>query len=190
MKRKQAEFPFENYWMYAPRLHEKEGRYYVILVDKENSNKRKCISFARYLMSVHLGRLLSKEEHVDHIDDDKKNDVIENLQILSQEDNQKKYSKNLSRTYAKLVCSNCKKDYIKEKRHVNKTKTGQYCSRRCAGIGSYQLPENNPERMQKYSDISKLKSLGLSCYKISEILGIPRQTVDHITRKLGINTPK
>jgi hypothetical protein len=53
----------------------------------ETGNERKTISYARYLMSTHLGRLLTDEEHVDHINDIKLDDRIENLQILSQKEN-------------------------------------------------------------------------------------------------------
>ena len=41
----------------------------------------------RYLLAVKLGRYLTDEEQVDHIDDDKTNDNIDNLQILTVKEN-------------------------------------------------------------------------------------------------------
>jgi hypothetical protein len=82
----QAEYPFEEYKLYVV-FHKKMKRRMACLVSKEN---RTTISYARYLMSVHLGRKLTKIETVDHIDGDTLNDSLENLQILSNEDNIKK----------------------------------------------------------------------------------------------------
>ena len=91
MKRKHAEFPYSEYWIYKV-WHEKEGRWQANLIYKEDTTKRTTISYARYVLSVHLGRLLdSKTEHVDHIDNNCANDELENLQILSPEDNKLKF---------------------------------------------------------------------------------------------------
>jgi len=87
-KGRSAPPPFEGYTVYGPTVHKNERRY-VHLVKKDYSH-RGSMSLARYLMSVHLGRLLGQEEHVDHIDGDFTNDDIENLQILSPADNLRK----------------------------------------------------------------------------------------------------
>ena len=63
----------------------KEGRRYVVLV--RNDQTKSCTSYARFLMSVKLGRRLLKEEQVDHIDEDRSNDSIDNLQIMTQRNN-------------------------------------------------------------------------------------------------------
>ena len=69
-----------------------QGRNSVCLYNSE-TKKRHTVSYARYLMSTHLGRFLDKDEHVDHIDNDKSNDVITNLQILSQLENNRKQAR-------------------------------------------------------------------------------------------------
>ncbi len=48
------------------------------------------MSYARWKMIQHLQRNLLKEEHVDHINDDCTDDRVENLQILSQLENNRK----------------------------------------------------------------------------------------------------
>ena len=64
--------------------HKGEGRRYIVMT---RGSHRICTSYARYLMSVAKGRRLDKTEQVDHIDEDKSNDTIENLQILTQKEN-------------------------------------------------------------------------------------------------------
>lgn len=81
--------PFDKEWKHGYLVTNKENRKMVCLVNDRKT--RKTISYARYIMSVKLGRELSKEEQVDHIDNDKTNDSIDNLQILTAEDNLAKY---------------------------------------------------------------------------------------------------
>ena len=73
--------------VYGP-YKQKDGRYFVILVYEDGT--RKTSAYARYLMEQHLGRSLTDEEEVDHIDNDNTNDNIENLQILTREENMRK----------------------------------------------------------------------------------------------------
>lgn len=89
----QAQFPYEKYKLYVVH-HKKMNRKMACLVNPSIRNDRKTISYARYVMSVFLGRELTKEETVDHIDEDKTNDSLENLRILSRLDNQKSYVEN------------------------------------------------------------------------------------------------
>lgn len=85
----ELEEPFASSWKRGYLQKNREGRTIVCLF---NSNKdRTTIAYARYLMSVKLGRLLEATEEVDHIDNDKSNDSIENLQLLSGAENRQKY---------------------------------------------------------------------------------------------------
>lgn len=60
-------------------------------VDLYNTNSdRTTISYARYLKSVELGYVVPEGYEVDHKDNDKTNDDINNLQILTEEDNRLK----------------------------------------------------------------------------------------------------
>lgn len=98
--------------------------------------KRSTTLYSKYLMEKKLGRELVGDETVDHINNDKTDDRIENLQILSRSENSKK-----SAVYAEtlqFICPICKREFTKTKRRVRHNqlkqgKSGPYCSKRCAG---------------------------------------------------------
>ncbi len=135
-----CEYPFENFIGYI--VTNKEPRKHICLISQLDK-KRTTISYARYLMSVKEKRILEKNEVVDHIDNDKSNDVIENLQILSYLENNLKNLKHRGIELAKPIttlCPICKKDFIRPSRSIlykiNKGKK-PCCSRTCGGKFSH-----------------------------------------------------
>lgn len=88
MKLDHVDPPFNEAWTAAYLIKNRENRKMICLC---NGDKRTTIAYARYLMAVKLGRMLTADEQVDHIDNDKTNDAIENLQILAPAANRKKY---------------------------------------------------------------------------------------------------
>jgi hypothetical protein len=73
--------PFSQVWRMAYIVTNTENRKNVVLFNSQED--RTTISYARYLMSVKMGSFISPEWHVDHINEDKTNDDINNLQLLS-----------------------------------------------------------------------------------------------------------
>jgi hypothetical protein len=145
----QASPPFEGYRLYKV-FHKNEQRQYACLV--KDSEERTTISYARYLMSVSLGRLLLSDEHVDHIDNNKLNDAIENLQILTPEENMRKENSLRGVKTAVLTCPSCGKEFEREFKNTHLGKgEGSYtaCSRQCSGrFSSHQktglkIPDNH-----------------------------------------------
>lgn len=67
----------------------KDGRKRCVIYFEKGNTPSKSLS--RVLMEDKLDRLLDPDEEVDHRDDDKTNDDINNLQILTSEQNKKKY---------------------------------------------------------------------------------------------------
>jgi hypothetical protein len=117
----------------------KEPRRVVLLVRDDGT--KTSTSYARYLMSCHLKRYLTREEHVDHIDNDKLNDKVENLQLLSIADNNRKKNAflGITKTFVKRVCPVCNTDFERDCRNISyKLKNGKTptCSRRCGAIFS------------------------------------------------------
>lgn len=68
----------------------KPRRYVIVLWGSGRDVPRKSMAYARWLMECHLGRELTKEETVDHRDDDTLHDEVSNYQILSHGDNVRK----------------------------------------------------------------------------------------------------
>lgn len=107
----------------------KEPRRVCLLVRKDGSQT--SMSYARYLMSCHLGRFLSKEEHVDHIDNDRMNDIISNYQLLTITENNRKSARPKGSNV--LVCPICNKTFVRTNRQIY-GKTNMACSRKCGYV--------------------------------------------------------
>ncbi len=102
-------------------------------------------------MSVKLKRQLQKTEQVDHVNNVKTDDRIENLQILTLAENAIKGRKRL--VTCDLVCATCGKIFKRRKGNVgvNKgygSKSKNYCSRKCVYTGLKKKyceePNNGP----------------------------------------------
>lgn len=116
--------------VYGPYKHSENGRNYVII---HKDGRIKSTAYARHLMEQNLGRELTEEETVDHIDNDKTNDVISNLQILTVADNIRKSAKKTE--MYDFICPLCFTLATKKLRQVkhnwNKGKDGPFCGRTC-----------------------------------------------------------
>jgi hypothetical protein len=117
-------------------FHKKMNRWQVCLVNKNNRNIRKTILYSKYLMNLKENRILSSSEEVDHIDNDKTNDDINNLQIITRKQNKQKYDKNNPAKIVKLICPFCSGEFTKKLKNsilvsYNKNKRN-FCSRSCS----------------------------------------------------------
>ena len=147
MKRVKAEHPYDGYWLYRV-WHKKEGRWQANLVKISDISERTTISYARYVMSVSLGRLLNTgTEHVDHISNDKSDDRLENLQILSPVENKKKQQDFYAEAHPikiEICCSFCGNKFEIftriHKFHVKRGRTKFNCSRKCSSDSLRKLP--------------------------------------------------
>lgn len=115
-------------------ITDKDGRNDVHLI--HNDKSRKCISYAKYLYESYYKTDVPVGYEVDHIDNDYKNDKIENLQLLKKGDNIRKRHSLHPRQYVTLICPICGKEFQFEKRNLS-THPNPCCSRRCGGIKSH-----------------------------------------------------
>lgn len=143
MERVRAEYPYDDYYLYVV-FHKGEGRRYANLISiTEGKKKRKTISYARYLMSVKEKRILLPSEHVDHKDNNKMNDNIDNLQILTLRENNIKEGKRHGMKMVELKCPNCEKVFVRRKgnTHLEKSRKSIYtcCSRSCSGVFQHEI---------------------------------------------------
>lgn len=81
---------YPEYKIYGPYPRKSDGRMQLVL----SKGKLKITKlYAKFLMEAFLGRILSKEETIDHINENPLDDRIENLQILTRSENARKSSK-------------------------------------------------------------------------------------------------
>lgn len=127
--------------VYGPYTR-KDGRKHVIVID---GDKRRTISYSKFLLEDKLGRPLNDNETCDHKDGDFTNDNLDNLQPLSRKENAAKAFIDCPHKRAKMVqfcCPYCGAQAEKLKSIVDHNRrlgrAGPYCSRQCAGKASHK----------------------------------------------------
>lgn len=153
---------------------------------------RTTMSYARYLLSVHLGRRLGKDEHVDHINDDKTDDRVENFQILTPKENKEKYDKNNPAQLVEFICPICTSPFYltKSKSHG---KISPCCSKACGykkisktltkekkPIDVYEGVRNKYKNIEFIGFIKTLRDCGYSYRQISVLANIAATVVRSI----------
>ena len=101
---------------------------------RKNDGTMISMSYTKYLYTSHYECDVPKEDHVDHINGDKMDDRIENLQVISGKYNRQKDHKSKERVL--LNCPVCNKAFLLEKRNLP-FHPNPCCSRRCGGIKSH-----------------------------------------------------
>ena len=158
----------------------KDGRKRIDLVNSDKD--RTTISYARYVMCVNLGYILSKDYEVDNIDRDKTNDDISNLQVLSVAEHRQKTTKEMTtgRNLLKLICPQCNMEFTREARLVNVE--SPKCSRKCNGANSKNLKSRSLSDVEadfiRYNYKSRDKNFGIK--PLCEMFGISKGTLLNI----------
>lgn len=112
-------YPEYTTW-YGPFTRKKDGRKHIALYNNI-TQKKTSISWPKVLMELHLNRRLLTNETVDHINENYTDDRIENLQLLSREENARKSA--LISRYVNCPC--CKKAFHQYR------KEQKFCSDSC-----------------------------------------------------------
>lgn len=92
------------------------------------------MSYAKYLYTSYHKCDVERYNHIDHINGDKMDDRIENLQILSGRYNIQKDHKH--KEMVMCTCPVCGKEFLFEKRNIS-TRPNPCCSRSCGGKKSH-----------------------------------------------------
>lgn len=124
-------------WYNGPYLHKGTGRYQMAI--RYTDGSQSSMNYSRYLMEQKLGRKLKSSEHVDHIDEDKTNDDINNLQILTKKRNVTKSNlaqpRNGRKGWDEYLCPNCGELFWRRVAIVDAALKrgckGPHCSRSC-----------------------------------------------------------
>lgn len=92
------------------------------------------MSYAKYLYTSHYEIDIPEGEQIDHINGDKMDDRIENLQVISGTYNRQKDHRHKEMVI--LICPVCGEEFLFEKRNLP-SHPNPCCSRRCGGIKSH-----------------------------------------------------
>lgn len=161
-KFRQCLYPYEDYHSKGFYICKGIDRRLICLL---RNRKHRTIAYSRYLWEVSHKRKVNKGYEVDHIDGDKTNDVLDNLQVLSKKENKlKEHFKDLrqindyNRHRLFLWCPVCNKRFKKRKCFINisKLKKGKefhFCCRSCQ-VRAQHLDYNTFEK-QKYKKIKQ-----------------------------------
>lgn len=92
------------------------------------------MSYAKYLYTSHYETEVPKGDEVDHINGDRMDDRIENLQVISGTYNRQKNHK--VKEMLLLKCPVCETEFLFPKGNLS-THPNPCCSRKCGGIKSH-----------------------------------------------------
>jgi hypothetical protein len=123
----------ENHPRWNNGISQQEG-YVIVLLTPDSpfylmANSSGYVKRSRLVMAQHLGRCLSSDEHVHHINGDITNDRIENLQILSQKDHILIHSMKWGRTH-------CPQGHPFDETNTYITKSGTKLCKICNAISN------------------------------------------------------
>ena len=123
----------------------KTGDYrFAVVKNHPKATKNGYVLLHRVIIENHLNRLLDDNEVVHHINEDKLDNRIENLQVMLISEHVRLH-KSTGKTMANLKCPWCGSLFSREKRqtHLVKTKnTYTCCSRSCNGKLSSFIQHN------------------------------------------------
>lgn len=157
---------------------------YAVVPDHPNRTKNNYVLEHRVVMENHIGRLLDSSEVVHHINGNKKDNRVENLEVMTALEHSLHHGEDRERQVSELVCTNCNKVFTRFTNQVNLgNKLGQFCSRSCNGkfinkntdCSSYKINKAIPQ--EKIDEIKGLVADGFSVKEISKIAGISGNTV-------------
>ena len=107
---------------------ESQGKYiFVIVPGHPMSDLRGRVLEHRYVMSQHLGRILSKNEVVHHKEGNTKNNNINNLKLMDRDDHNKHHRR---KTMLEIICPQCGNVFLRDRRKYNGIQA--FCSRSCS----------------------------------------------------------
>jgi hypothetical protein len=163
---------------------------YVYFLDKKHPlssglNVGK-VYYHRHLMSIKLGRWLLQEEVVHHIDGNRSNNSIDNLEVLSNTEHARSHmadrveaNGDVLSTIEEYVCTYCKEIFEGNSRDLNK-----YCSVTCSSKDHIKDKDITKEVLQPLIDS------GLSWVAMGKLFSYSDVGIKKRAKALGCTVPE
>lgn len=121
---------------------------YAIVRDHPNRTKNDYVLEHRVVVENSLGRVLSDEEIVHHKNENKKDNRLVNLEVLSAEDHSRLHGKAKGVKEVSLKCPWCKELFQRRSGQTHLYKGSSYtcCSRSCRGSFSRYIQINGNDK--------------------------------------------
>jgi hypothetical protein len=124
------------------KIVSKGDYYYAVVTNHPKRTTNNYVLLHRVLMENHLGRILNDNEVVHHINEQKKDNRIENLEVLDFREHIRFHKFQQGKNMVVLKCPSCGEEFEREKRqtHLIKKKNNYTCcSKKCSGKLSRQI---------------------------------------------------
>lgn len=114
---------------------------YAKIKGHPNATKHGYVLHHRIVMENHLDRLLNSNEVVHHINRNKKDNRIENLEVHGKSEHARSHSIQQGKKMADLICPACGEKFTKEHRQTHLVKPAEWsaCSPKCRGKFSSKI---------------------------------------------------
>lgn len=114
---------------------------YALVRNHPNAIKHGYVLHHRIVVENHLGRLLNSDEVVHHVNGNKKDNRIANLEVMFHREHTRHHQTTKGRKWVTLKCPACRKLFDKPGNNTFLKKGGRYscCSRKCRGVFSRQI---------------------------------------------------
>lgn len=114
---------------------------YAVVKKHPNAMRYGYVLHHRIIMENHLGRFLNPNEVVHHINGNKKDNRIENLEVHDSREHTRSHSIMQGRKMVVLKCPNCGEEFEREHRqtHLSKQSAWTACSASCRGKFSRKI---------------------------------------------------
>lgn len=124
---------------------ESQGKYlFVIAHGHPMADSRGRVLEHRYVMAEHLGRMLTTDEIVHHLDENTRNNDISNLALMLRGEHTNHHCPAFR---VDLVCPYCARPFVRVRRCMNGVRT--FYSRSCSTSYYHALPRPPKERPQR-----------------------------------------
>jgi hypothetical protein len=133
---------------------------YAVVKNHPKATKNGYVLLHRVVMENYLGRLLNENEVVHHKDENKKNNNIDNLELMDRVEHVSYHGKMQGKSMVLLKCPYCEKKFTKQKRQTFLRKPSEFtcCGRKCMGkISKYIQLYGRTQEMEKAISENLLK---------------------------------